>query len=72
MMQSSASDSAAFNAIRNLFTTLTGHGGEFKGSASEYHMSLGFTNKDENSLVQLLHLAQQLAAVNNTKQVAMR
>ena len=66
------SDSAAFHAVRNLFTTFTGHGGEYKGNASVYHMSLGFVNKDENSLVQLLHLAQQLAASNNRQEVAQR
>ena len=72
MSRGSSSDSATFNVVRNLFTTFTGHGGEFKGNASEYHMSLGFVNKDENSLVQLLHLAQQLAALNNKQAVAQR
>jgi hypothetical protein len=65
-------DSATFNSIRNLFTTFTGHGGEYKGNASVYQMSLGFVNKEENSLVQLLHLAQQLAAHNNRQEVAQR
>ena len=43
-----------------------------KGNASESHMSLGFANKEENSLVQLLHLAQQLAALKDKQVVASR
>jgi hypothetical protein len=72
MAKGSASDSATFNAVRSLFTTFTINGGEFKGNASESHMSLGFVNKDENSLVQLLHLAQQIAALKEKQIVARR
>jgi hypothetical protein len=63
----SPSDSTAFTIVRNAFTTFAVHGGEYKDDANEYRMSVGFVNKDENSLVQLLYLAQQLAAVNGRK-----
>lgn len=58
----SSSDSVAMNAVKNLFSTAYMNGGAFKNGANVYDMSLGFINKEENSLVQLLHLAQQLAA----------
>jgi hypothetical protein len=72
MANNSPSDSMAFNTVKNMFTTLTAHGGEFKGDASEYQMTLGFVNKEENSLVQLLHMAQQLAAMNKKDAVAIQ
>ena len=72
MANNSPSDSIAFNAVKNMFTTLTAHGGEYKGEATEYKMSLGFVNKDENSLVQVLHLVQQLVAMNKKDAVAIR
>jgi hypothetical protein len=58
----SASDSAALAIVRNTFTTFSLNGGEVKNAANEYRMTMGFVNKDENSLIQLLHLAQQLTA----------
>jgi hypothetical protein len=66
------SDSAAFNTLRNLLTTVTANGGEFRNNATEYHMTVSFMNKEEHSLVQLLHLAQQLAALNHKEDVALR
>jgi hypothetical protein len=68
----SPGDAATLGAIGNMFTTFTAKGGEYKGNATEYELSLGFANKAESSLVQLLHLAQQLAAARNSKAVAYR
>jgi len=68
----SATDSAAFVAMQHLFTTFSGHGGEFKGAATEYSMTLGFANTEENSMLQLLHLAQQLATINKQQQIVRR
>lgn len=67
----SASDSVALNAVKNLFSTAYMNGGSFKKGANVYNMSLGFVNKEENSLVQLLHLAQQLAAQHSTSKEEM-
>lgn len=64
----SPSDSAAFAITRNVFGTFSLHGGEMKDDANEYRMSLHFLNRDENSLVQLLHFAQQLSALRNKNQ----
>ncbi len=72
MSGGSPADSAALAAIAKTFTTLKGHGGEFKGKATQYHMSIGFANEAESSLLQLLRLAQELAAARNGAQVAMR
>lgn len=70
----SSSDSAAMAVVRNAFTTFSMKGGEIKDGANEYRMSLGFVNKGESSLVQLLHIAQQLSALNHSKkdEVTMR
>jgi hypothetical protein len=62
-----AADSAAVVAVRNTFTSFSVKGGEMKNDANEYNMTLGFVNKEENSLVQLLHLAQQLAAAKGKR-----
>lgn len=65
----SPSDSAFFAVMRNAFTTFSMNGGEMKGEANEYHMKLGFVNRNENSLVQLLHIAQQLSAAGKREEV---
>lgn len=64
----SGSDSTFLAAVRSLFSTAYLNGGAFKGGANEYQFSLGFINKQENSLVQLLHFAQQLTAANKSGQ----
>jgi hypothetical protein len=63
----SPSDSATLMLARNTFSTFSLHGGEMKDGANEYHMSVRFVNKDENSLAQLLHFAQQLSAIGSSK-----
>jgi hypothetical protein len=64
---SGPADSAALAVVRSTFTTFSVKGGEMKNDANEYKMTLGLASKDENSLVQLLHLAQQLAVIKSKK-----
>ena len=65
-------DSATYAVVRGMFTTLTAHGGEFKDASMQYNMSLSFTDKAESSLVQLLHMVQQIVSISNKKTVALR
>ncbi len=44
--------------MSNMLSNITFYGGEFKGESNEYHMTLNLVNKDENSLLQLLRMAQ--------------
>lgn len=68
----SPSETAAMNAVRGVFDTFTFNGGEFKGDASVFSMKLGFTNKKENSLLQLAQMIQRLNAASKARPVAMR
>ncbi len=67
LASSSPSDSAAFSVVKNAFTTFSMKGGAFKDGANEYQMSLGFRDNGESSLLQLLHIAQQLSALRGKK-----
>ncbi len=51
--------------VRKTFTTASMNGGEFKDGANEYRLKLLFTDKNESSLLQLLRMAQRLAALHN-------
>jgi hypothetical protein len=68
----SASDSMAYNAVKGVFGTFTANGGEFQNDASTFSMKLEFTNKQENSLLQLAQLMQRVAASNKARPVALR
>ncbi len=63
----SPSDAATMEALRSTLTTFSMQGGEYKDGANEYRMTVGFVRKDESSLLQLLHLAQQMAALYKPK-----
>jgi hypothetical protein len=65
---SSPSDSTAITLVRNAFTTFSMQGGEYKDNANEYHLSLHLANTTDNSLAQIIQLAQQLATLNRSKQ----
>jgi hypothetical protein len=56
--------------VRNMFSTATINGGEYKGEATEYHMVVNLANKDENSLLQLLQVAQHIAKANKNQGIA--
>lgn len=65
-------DAAMMNDVKSLLSGLKMNGGEFKGDANVYHAELVFTNKTENSLIQLLNFAQRMAALQKDKSVAQR
>jgi hypothetical protein len=60
-------DSAMLAESRKLITNASFSGGEFKGDAFRYNMSINFTNKEENSLLQLMDFAIRMGdAVKQT------
>lgn len=65
-------DAAMMNEVKGLLSGLKMNGGEFKGDANVYHAELVFTNKTENSLIQLLHFAQRMATLQKDGAVAQR
>lgn len=64
-------DPALADQLRKFFTNATISGGEYKSDANEYVMSLNLANKDENSLLQLMQLAQRIAAAKKKEGVAL-
>lgn len=69
---SSPDDQAVFNAVKGVFSTLTANGGEFQSDASTFSAKLGFVNKKENSLLQLIQMGQRIAQANAAKPTASR
>lgn len=67
MAHGSPSDSMAYNTVKGMFQDFNMSGGEYRGDANVYTASLNFMNKEENSLIQLLHMMQQLNALNGSK-----
>ena len=65
-------DSAILTDARNLFSTISMNGGDFKHNASTFHMELRFVNEKENSLMQLINFAQRIAAAQQKPVVVMR
>jgi hypothetical protein len=54
-MAGSDMDAATITEAKKLLENLSVNGGEFKNDAFEWNMALNFTNKDENSLLQILN-----------------
>lgn len=67
MTASNSNDSLSLALIRQTFTTFSMQGGEFKDNANEFHLSLNLANTKDNSLPQVVQLAQQLAALSRAK-----
>jgi len=60
---------AMLEMSKNLLDDVTAFGGENKGNTFEYTLSVNFTDKKENSLIQLLNYASKLAELNKEEQV---
>ncbi len=56
----SAHDSAMIIESKKLLNNISFNGGEFKGGAFEYHLDINFTNKDENSIIELLDYGMKM------------
>ncbi|MBS1585159.1 MAG: hypothetical protein JSS82_06380 [Bacteroidetes bacterium] len=54
-MAGSDMDAATITEAKKLLENFSVNGGEFKNDAFEWNMTLNFTNKDENSLLQILN-----------------
>jgi hypothetical protein len=59
---------AMLEMSKNLLDDLTAYGGENKGNTFDYSISVSFTDKKENSLIQLLNYASKLAELNKEEQ----
>lgn len=58
------------NLTKNLLSNVIFYGGENKGNTFEYHLSINFTNKDENSLIQLINYVGKMQELTKEKPVA--
>lgn len=63
-------DPVVAEQIKKFLTNASMSGGEYKGDGNEYNMTLNFSNKEENSLVQMMQMAQRIAAANKKQGVA--
>jgi hypothetical protein len=61
-----ASEGSSIAVLQKTFRSVGMQGGEMKDGANEYRFRLRLADKRENSLLQLLHLAQQLSAQRAT------
>ncbi len=59
---------AQFAEIKKLMDNIVISGGEFKGDAFAYEMSVNFINKEENSLMQLLQMANKMSEIEKQKE----
>jgi hypothetical protein len=57
-------DAAMVAEIKKTFANFTTHSTGFAGDAFHYKMAMNMTNKDENSLVQLLDFASRMKALD--------
>ncbi len=62
-------DKAMLEMSKNLLDDVIAYGGENKGNTFEYSISVNFTDKKENSLIQLLNYASKLAELNKQEQI---
>jgi len=60
-------DSASISEAKKLLSNISLYGGEFKNNAVEYHVTVNFTDKSENSLLQLMDFGMK---VNNQSTLA--
>ncbi|MBL7682486.1 MAG: DUF4836 family protein [Flavipsychrobacter sp.] len=69
-VENAASDKekAMLEMSKNLLDDVTASGAENKGDIFEYNISVNFSNKEENSLIQLLNYASKLAELNKQEQ----
>jgi hypothetical protein len=61
-------DKARFAEVQKLMDNAVFSGGEFKGDAFEYKMLVNFNNKDENSLMQLIQMANRMSEIEKKKE----
>ncbi|HYD22496.1 MAG TPA: DUF4836 family protein, partial [Flavipsychrobacter sp.] len=66
-------EAATFAEVKKVFDNAILSGGEYKEDAFKYELSINFNNKDENSLLQLIQMANAISEIENKKpQVAVR
>ncbi len=62
------SDAARLKEVAMVLQSLSINGGEMRDGANEYRLKMRFTDPKENSLLQLLHLAQRVAQIESLEQ----
>jgi hypothetical protein len=65
-----AKDAAQYAEVKKLLDNVVMSGGEFKDDAFGYEMSVNFLNKDENSLLQLIKMANAMSDIDERPEVA--
>jgi len=63
-----AEDKVLLTETKNMFTYIEMYGGKMKNNANHFEGNVFFSNKDENSLIQLLNLAMKLKKNEDAKQ----
>ncbi len=59
---------AQFAEVKKLMDNIIISGGEFKGDAFQYDMAINFINKEENSLMQLMQMANKMSEIEKQKE----
>jgi len=62
----SSHDSAVIVEAKRLLDNVAISGGEYKNNAFEYHMTINFMNKDENSLLEIMDFGMRVNDINNS------
>lgn len=63
-----AEDKELLTETKNMFTYIEMYGGKMKNNANHFEGNVFFSNKEENSLIQLLNLAMKLKKNEDAKQ----
>lgn len=63
-----AEDKVLLTETKNMFTYIEMYGGKMKNNANHFEGNVFFSNKEENSLIQLLNLAMKLKKNEDAKQ----
>ena len=64
----SAHDSAVYEQSKKLLDNILINAGSFKDNAYEYHMTINFINRDENSLINIMDFGMKINDINNAGQ----
>jgi hypothetical protein len=64
----SAHDSAMIAESKKLLSNVGISGGEFKNDAFEYHLSINFTNTEENSIIELMDYGMKINDADKIKE----
>jgi hypothetical protein len=61
-------DSAVYEQSKKLLDNILINAGSFKDNAYEYHMTINFINREENSLINIMDFGMKINDINNNGQ----